>query len=67
MTSIAESASPVSTTVAQASGALHAGVGSYRDDGAMNRSERIGFWMYVAMGIFCAAVFVAAALTAIVS
>jgi hypothetical protein len=33
----------------------------------MTRSERIGFWIYVAMGIFCAAVLVAAAISANVS
>jgi hypothetical protein len=33
----------------------------------MSRAEQIGFWLYVAMGISCAAVLVAAAMTAIVS
>jgi hypothetical protein len=69
MTSIAESPSLVEapTTVSPPSGALGAVVGSARDDGDMNRSERIGFWLYVAMGLFCAAGLVAAAMTAIVS
>lgn len=48
-------------------GALHAVEGSHRPDGEMNRSERIGFWSYVAMGIFCGAVVVAAAISAIAS
>ena len=69
MTSIAESPSLVqaATTVSRSSGALRTVVGSQRDDLAMNRSERIGFWLYVAMGTFCVAVLVAAAMTAIVS
>jgi hypothetical protein len=33
----------------------------------MNRAERIGFWMYVAMGVVCVAVLVAAAISAIAS
>ena len=36
-------------------------------DGVLTRADRIGFWLYVAMGVFCAAVLVAAAITAIVS
>jgi hypothetical protein len=66
MTTFAESASPLPTTVALP-GALPAVVDTHRDVPDMNRSERIGFWMYVAMGSFCAAVPVAAAITAIVS
>jgi hypothetical protein len=34
-------------------------------DGYLTRSERIGFWLYVAMGILCAAVIAAAAASAI--
>jgi hypothetical protein len=55
------------TTGSRSAGALSAVDGSDRHDGDMNRSERIGFWMYVAMGIFCAAVLVAAAIAAIAS
>lgn len=32
----------------------------------MNRSERIGFWMYVAMGALCVTILVAAAVSAVV-
>jgi hypothetical protein len=67
MTSIAESRALVPSTVSPPSGALPAVVDSHRDDGDMNRAERIGFSLYAAMGIFCAAVLVAAAMTAIVS
>jgi hypothetical protein len=66
MTSNAESPALVPSTVSRPSGALCAVV-DYRDDGDMNRAERIGFWLYAAMGILCAAVLVAAAITAIVS
>jgi hypothetical protein len=66
MTAIADSTAPAPTTVALP-GALRAVVDTHRDAPDMNRSERIGFRMYVAMGTFCAAVPVAAALTAIVS
>jgi hypothetical protein len=38
--------------------------GRYRDGSDMSRSERIGFWLYVAMGTFCMAVLVAGAMTA---
>jgi hypothetical protein len=55
------------STVSPPSGALRAVAESYRDGTDMNRSERIGFWLYVAMGIFCMAVLVAAAMTAIMS
>jgi hypothetical protein len=48
-------------------GAVHAVDGPHRHDFSMNRSERIGFWFYVAMAIFCAAVLVAAAFSANVS
>jgi hypothetical protein len=41
--------------------------GSTRHDGEMNRSERIGFWIYSAMGIFCAVILVAAAISAVLS
>ena len=69
MSTMAESPSLVhtSTTVSRRSGALRPVAGSYSEHGGMSRSERIGFWMYVAMGIFTTAVLVAAAITAIVS
>jgi hypothetical protein len=47
--------------------ALHAVHGAPRDEGEMNRSERIRFWIYVAMGLLCAALLVAAAISAIAS
>jgi uncharacterized iron-regulated membrane protein len=31
---------------------------------ALNRSERIGFWLYVAMGVFCTAILLGAAASA---
>jgi hypothetical protein len=55
------------TTDTRAAHALHAVDDSRRHDGDTNRSERIGFWIYVAMGILCAAVLLAAAISAIVS
>ena len=69
MTSIAETPSLVQTpsTVSRRSGALRPVAGTYRDAADMNRSERIGFWLYVAMGSFCAAVLFAAAITALLS
>ena len=68
MTSIAETPSLVQapSTVSRRSGALRQVAGTYRDAADMNRSERIGFWLYVAMGSFCAAV-LAAAITALLS
>jgi hypothetical protein len=66
MTSI-PSAVQAPTTVSPPSGALRAVAGSDRYRGGMNRSERIGFWLYAAMGMFSMAVLVAAAMTAIVS
>ena len=55
-------------TDARPSGALYALDGYHgHDEGGMSRSERIGFWMYVAMASSCAAVVIAAALSAIVS
>jgi hypothetical protein len=66
MTSI-PSLVPAPTPLSPPSGAVRAVADSYRDGSEMNRSERIGFWLYVAMGIFCMAVLVAAAMTAIVS
>jgi hypothetical protein len=62
-----DSAARTPTTDSRPAGALSAVDGSDRHDGDMNRSERIGFWMYVATGIFCAAVLVAAAISAIAS
>jgi hypothetical protein len=55
------------TTDSRPAGELEAIEASHRHDGEMNRSERIGFWIYVAMGILCAAVVVAAAISAIAS
>jgi hypothetical protein len=54
------------TSASRAFGALHAVENSGPIDGYLTRSERIGFWLYVAMGIFCAAVVVAAVASAIV-
>jgi hypothetical protein len=55
-------------TDARPSGALDAVDGYHgHDEREMTRSERIGFWMYVAMASFCAAVVIAAALSALVS
>ena len=50
------------TSASRAFGALHA---VDPIDGHLTRSERIGFWLYVAMGILCAAVLAAAAVSAI--
>jgi hypothetical protein len=47
--------------------ALHVVDDAHRHAGEMDRAERIGFWMYVAMGILCTAVLVAAAVSALVS
>jgi hypothetical protein len=55
------------TTDSRPAGAHQAVEASHRHDGEMNRSERIGFRIYAAMGILCAAVLVAAALSAIAS
>jgi hypothetical protein len=55
------------TTLARPAGALDAVEGPHCQDGVMNRSERVGFCIYVAMGIFCMAVLVAAAIMVIVS
>jgi hypothetical protein len=66
MTSI-PSLVPAPTPLSPPSAAVRAVADCYRDGSEMNRSERIGFWLYVAMGIFCMAVLVAAAMTAIVS
>ena len=66
MTSIPSPVEPP-TTVSPPSGALRAVAGAYGDGSDMNRSERIGFWLYVAMGTFCMAVLAAAAMTATVS
>jgi hypothetical protein len=54
VTALADISSSVQTTASRPSVTL-------------TRAERIGFWMYVAMGILCAAALVAAAMTAIVS
>ncbi|HKH16128.1 MAG TPA: hypothetical protein VKA57_01275 [Solirubrobacteraceae bacterium] len=68
MRTIAESpALPQSPTVPHPSVALTAVDGSGSEDGDLTVSERIGFWMYVAMGSFCAAVLLAAAMSALTS
>jgi hypothetical protein len=51
------------TTIAEAPSLLHSPTVS----GNPTRSERIGFWMYVAMGSLCVAVLIAAAMTALLS
>ena len=55
------------TKPSRPAGTLHAVERPDRHDGVLTRADRIGFWIYVAMGVFCAAVLVAAAITAIVS
>lgn len=35
--------------------------------GELTSSERIGFWLYVAMGVFCSAILVVAAASAILA
>jgi hypothetical protein len=55
------------TTDSRPAGALHAVEGSHNHEGAMNRSERIGFWIYVAMGALCVAILAAAAASAVMS
>ena len=47
------------STVSRPSGPL--------DTVGLTPAERVGYWMDVAMGIFCAAILVAAAMTALVS
>jgi hypothetical protein len=54
------------TTDSRPAGPLHAADGPHEHDVDMNRSERIGFWMYVAMGALCVAILVAAAVLAVV-
>ena len=46
---------------------LRAADGSHHRDGALTGSERIGCWLYVAMGVFCTAILVAAAASAIIA
>jgi hypothetical protein len=46
-------------TALRAPGTLHV-----VDGDVMNSSERFGFWLYAAMGVFCMAVLVAAAAAA---
>jgi hypothetical protein len=58
---------PIHLTESRPAGALDAADGSHERGCGMNRAERIGFWMYVAMGIVCVAVLVAAAISAIAS
>jgi hypothetical protein len=58
---------PASHLTQSPTGALDAVDGSHEYGFGMNRGERIGFWIYVAMGIVCAAVLAAAAISAIAS
>jgi hypothetical protein len=58
---------PIHLTGSRHTGALDAVYRSHEHGFGMNRAERIGFWMYVAMGIVCLAVLVAAASSAIAS
>jgi hypothetical protein len=69
MRSSVEPQSPVesATSYLRESGTPQTGEGCHDHHGGMNRSERIGFWMYVAMGTFCAAVLGAAAISAILA
>jgi hypothetical protein len=55
------------TSASRPFGALRTVESADHIDGDLTRSERIGFWLYVAMGILCIAVLVAAATSAIVS
>ena len=48
-------------------GDLHPVDNTNRRDCELSRSERIGFWLYVAMGSICVAILDAAAISAIVS
>jgi hypothetical protein len=66
--SLAESAAePLQpgTTASRPLGELRVVDASDELDGVMTRSERFGFWLYVAMGVLCMAVLVAAAVSAI--
>jgi hypothetical protein len=65
--STAPAAAQTAATDPRRPGYLRPVDGSTRNDGEMNRSERIGFWIYFAMGIFCAVILVAAAISAILS
>jgi hypothetical protein len=58
---------PIHSTESRPAGALDAVDGSHEQGFGMNRAERIGFWIYVAMGSVCVAVLGAAAISAIVS
>jgi hypothetical protein len=58
---------PTHVTESSPAGALDAVDGSHEHSLGMNRAERIGFWIYVAMGIVCAGVLAAAAISAIAS
>jgi hypothetical protein len=58
---------PSHLTQSRPVGALDAVDGSHEHGSGMNRAERIGFWIYVAMGIVCLAVLAAAAISAIAS
>jgi hypothetical protein len=65
--SLAESTAELLQPGATASrpfGALRVVDSSAELDGVLTRSERIGFWLYVAMGVLCAAILVAAAVSA---
>jgi hypothetical protein len=58
---------PNHSTKSRPTGALDAVDDSHEHGFGMNRAERIGFWIYVAMGIACVAVLAAAAISAIAS
>jgi hypothetical protein len=58
---------PTHLTESRPAGALDAVDGSHEHGFGMNRAERTGFRIYVAMGIVCLAVLVAAAISAIAS
>jgi hypothetical protein len=58
---------PIHLTQSRPAGVLDAVDGSHEHGFGMNRAERIGFWIYVAMGIVCVAELAAAAISAIAS
>jgi hypothetical protein len=58
---------PSHLTQSRPTRALDAVDGSHEHGSGMNRAERIGFWIYVAMGFVCVAVLGAAAISAIAS
>jgi hypothetical protein len=56
---------PSHLTQSRPVGARDAVDGSHEHGFGMNRAERTAFWIYVAMGIVCLAILVAAAISAI--